>query len=397
MDHIRSSPGPQGGRRAALAALCCALAYAPALAAEPNPSDPLAFLQEETVSVTTKNPQSERRAPGVVTVITREEIVNSGARDLIDVLQQVPGFFFGQDTQGMVGIGFRGIWGHEGKISLIIDGQTMNELDYGTLQFGNHYPIDDIERIEIIRGPGSVVYGGFAELAVINVVTRSAQSLHGGAASWSYGTMDRAVGHDDVSLDLGGYAPGVKGLSGTLSGWYGQGNRSDGTYQDFSGRQVSLSGNNTLDPRFVNASLQYQGLSLRVIFDGYRTGTIDGFGQVIPRDTQTFPAQYAEAKYAFKPVEGLTLTPQFNYERQQPWLITNTNSNLYADRIEEMFTGTLTASYDALQDLNLLGGVSGYEELARLAGVTQPIIPQGPGLQRYFEDNKSARGCPGSS
>src|SRR5207253_3581733 len=57
-----------------------------------------------------------RDTPGVVTAISREEIVSSGARDLLEVLQLIPGFSFHTDVVGVVGAGFRGLWGHEGKV-----------------------------------------------------------------------------------------------------------------------------------------------------------------------------------------------------------------------------------------------------------------------------------------
>src|SRR5689334_11805921 len=92
--------------------------------------------------VASKVPQTYREVPGVITVITREEIMDSGARDLDDVLQLVPGFSLGVDVEAVVGIGVRGNWAHEGKVLLLIDGQQMNETLYSTNQLGNRYPID---------------------------------------------------------------------------------------------------------------------------------------------------------------------------------------------------------------------------------------------------------------
>jgi outer membrane cobalamin receptor len=94
----------------------------------------------------------------------------------MEVLRNVPGFEFGLDVEGVVGLGIRGNWAHEGKVVLFIDGQEMNESLYSTLQFGNHYPVEHIDRIEIIRGPGSALHGGFAAYAVINIITRTPKS-----------------------------------------------------------------------------------------------------------------------------------------------------------------------------------------------------------------------------
>ena len=80
-------------------------------------------------------------SPAVVTVISGDDIRATGARDLIDILYLVPGYFIGVDTQGVVGPGFRGMWGHEGKILLMIDGKEMNELLFSSMQLGNEFPV----------------------------------------------------------------------------------------------------------------------------------------------------------------------------------------------------------------------------------------------------------------
>jgi outer membrane receptor for ferrienterochelin and colicin len=128
-------------------------------------------------------------SPAVVTAVSAEEIRSSGARDLMDVLLLVPGFFFGVDVQGTIGPGFRGLWGQEGKILLLIDGKEMNEQLYSTMQLGHEFPVELIERVEVVRGPGSVIYGGNAELAVVNVITRNAQGSTDVLASATYGQM----------------------------------------------------------------------------------------------------------------------------------------------------------------------------------------------------------------
>ena len=89
----------------------------------------------------------------------------------------VPGFHFGVDVTNVVGVGVRGNWGHEGKVLMLIDGMEMNENLFSTLQFGQHYNLQNIEKIEIIRGPGSSIYGGFAELGVINIITKSGATM----------------------------------------------------------------------------------------------------------------------------------------------------------------------------------------------------------------------------
>src|SRR5262245_58403857 len=111
-------------------------------------------LLDTPISVASKaQARTARETPGVVTAMTREEIHASGARDLLEVLQLIPGFSFHSDVEGVVGAGFRGMWGHEGKVLLIVDGIELNELLYSTNPFGGHVPVQLIERVEVIRGP----------------------------------------------------------------------------------------------------------------------------------------------------------------------------------------------------------------------------------------------------
>src|SRR6187401_1647230 len=135
-----------------------------------------------------------RETPGIITLITSEEIQNSGARDLTDVLRLVPGFDVLQDLQFVMGIGLRGSWANEGKVLVMMDGQPFNELLYQTVAIGNRFPVDAIERIEIIRGPGSAIYGGSAEYGVINIITKAAESLNGVAVYGTGGFHKDAIG-----------------------------------------------------------------------------------------------------------------------------------------------------------------------------------------------------------
>lgn len=160
-------------------------------------------LMDVNVSVASQTPMTNREAPGIITVITQDEIKKSGANDLLEILKKVPGFDFGVDIQGVVGIGVRGNWANEGKVLLLWDGLEMNEDLYSTLQFGGHYSTEMINRIEIIRGPGSAMYGGNAEYAVINIITNNNAELNGVLASVSNSLMSKTFGSRGVSCAAG--------------------------------------------------------------------------------------------------------------------------------------------------------------------------------------------------
>src|SRR5262245_56056053 len=127
---------------------CCSIATAQD---QPQPQQPqaegekdyfelsLEELMSIPVSVASKSELPVRESPGIISVITEQEIKNSGARDLIDVLSLIPGVQFGSDVQGVAGISIRGNWAYEGKVLVLLDGQMMNETLFATVNIGNHF------------------------------------------------------------------------------------------------------------------------------------------------------------------------------------------------------------------------------------------------------------------
>ncbi len=261
---------------------------------------------------------SPRESPGIVTLITSEQIETSGARDLIDVLRMVPGFEFGVDVQGVVGVGLRGNWGHEGKILILMDGQEMNERNFATTQLGHHYPLQQIERIEIIRGPGSATYGGYAELGVINIITKKGKHLKGGSLSTTYGAYENALGRASTSFGIGN---SNDDLSFDLKGFYQVGNRSDRTYTDIYGDSYSMKDNSEIESVMFNAGLTYKGFSARMIYENYDLEQRDLFDAAMPQSVDlNFKGLYTDLKYDIKASDKVTITPNFRYKRQAPWI-----------------------------------------------------------------------------
>ncbi|NQZ09606.1 MAG: TonB-dependent receptor plug domain-containing protein, partial [Algicola sp.] len=140
--------------------------------------------------------------PSIISVVTREQILHSGARDLVDVLRMVPGFGIAHDTIGINSWGFRGIWGHEGKIMLLVDGAPFNDAAYGNVQLGRRFPVELISKIEIIRGPGAAKFGNYAELAVVRITTIG-KEMNGGYVDTNVRVMDDAFGSGEFTAAYG--------------------------------------------------------------------------------------------------------------------------------------------------------------------------------------------------
>ena len=129
----------------------------------------------DNVSIATSYSQPIQAAPAVTTVITAQQIRETGARNLIEILEFVPGFFIGHiavTTEPVIGVrGFTSSFNQ--TILILLDGIPQNEYVFGDrLTKMGIVPIDIIERIEIMRGPGSALYGADAYSAVINIVTQ---------------------------------------------------------------------------------------------------------------------------------------------------------------------------------------------------------------------------------
>jgi iron complex outermembrane receptor protein len=150
--------------------------------------------QVPTVVGASKHEQKITEAPAAVTIVTRDTIQKSGYRTLADLLRDVRGFYVTYDRAysyiGVRGMNRPGDYG--GRVLLTVNGQRMNEPIYDESFNGHDFPIDLdlVDRVEIIRGPGSTLYGNNAFLAVVNVITRRGRDVNGLEVSGSAGSFD---------------------------------------------------------------------------------------------------------------------------------------------------------------------------------------------------------------
>jgi outer membrane receptor for ferrienterochelin and colicins len=151
------------------------------------------LLEVEVVSSASKFPQSTREAPASITVINAEEIRRFGYRTLSDALRSVRGFYTTYD-RNYTYVGMRGFarpGDYNTRMLLLIDGQRLNDAIYDMAPIGTDSPLPMslIDRIEIIRGPGSSLYGSNALFGVINVVTKTGGARRGVQAEVQAGSL----------------------------------------------------------------------------------------------------------------------------------------------------------------------------------------------------------------
>ena len=129
-----------------------------------------------TLSTASRHLDNQRKTPAAITVIGADEITRYGWRTLADLLRSVAGIYTAYDrAYTYVGVrGFLQSGDYNARILLLIDGHHINENIFDSGLIGTEFPLDLslIDHVEILRGPGSSLYGTNAELAVVNVSTR---------------------------------------------------------------------------------------------------------------------------------------------------------------------------------------------------------------------------------
>lgn len=137
-------------------------------------------------------------APANVSIVTRADIANHGYRTLADLMASVRGFYVSNDRnyQYLGARGFNRPGDYNSRILLMVDGYRLNDPVYDQASIGNEFPLDLdlVERVEIVRGPGSSIYGSNAFFAVVNVITKKGRDLDGAGISAAAGSHGVAQG-----------------------------------------------------------------------------------------------------------------------------------------------------------------------------------------------------------
>lgn len=161
------------------------------------------FLAEiPTVFAASRLPQAAADSPVVTTVLDREMIRASGARDLVELFRLVPGFVVGYANAGKPVAAYHGLSGQfSQRMQVLLDGRSLyapylfGGIDWNTLPVN----LDDIERVEVLRGSNSASYGANALLGMVNIITRTGSQSAGGYVSSTVGN----AGIRDVAARIG--------------------------------------------------------------------------------------------------------------------------------------------------------------------------------------------------
>ncbi len=153
-------------------------------------------LMEMEVTTVTRTASTVGQSAAAVHVITQEDIRRSGATNIAEILRRVPGINVARIDNNKWAISARGFTERFGnKLLVQIDGRTVyNPVFTGVFWDVVDYPIEDIERIEIVRGPGASVWGSNAVNGVINIITRSSRETQRGLVTAGGGTEEHGFG-----------------------------------------------------------------------------------------------------------------------------------------------------------------------------------------------------------
>jgi outer membrane receptor protein involved in Fe transport len=185
----------------------------------------------ETVTVTaTRSATALANVPESVSVVTAAQIANTPAQGLDDVLRNLPGMTLneiGPDVGHPTAYNesMRGLPTTETRMLVMVDGVPVNDPFFGYIQW-NRIPLDNIERVEIVRGGGSPLWGNTAMGGVVNVITRAPQAdeLNLSASAGSYGSYDTSLhgsyaDEDWVKLSVNAAFTGTDGYQTTPASW----------------------------------------------------------------------------------------------------------------------------------------------------------------------------------
>lgn len=312
------------------------------------------------VAAASRKPLPARETPGVVTVLDGEEIRRSGARDLVDVLRMVPGYDFRLIVNNILGLGVRGHIGSDARVLMLVDGVEANEHRFGTAQFGLSFPIENIRRIEIVRGSALAMYGGAAEMGVINIVTRGAAELAGAEVSGTLGGVDSGRQSRAQFSAAAGLQSGAVSLSAHVAG--GRALRSDQRLAVRGGASYDMGEQDGVSPRYANIGLGIGKFRLRYLeedteVDSRLVGDIQADAWSVRQRAQSL---LAATEWSLS--EALTISPSLLWQSQSPRETRNPQGALTSQTRVERNQAKLGLAWSAGAPWHLAAGIDAVDE-----------------------------------
>jgi outer membrane receptor protein involved in Fe transport len=303
-----------------------------------------------TVTVATRTKVSVNKAPSIISVITEDEIKNSGAKNLEEVLRQVAGFYmqgYATYPDKIVNIRGLGLIGNPG-VKIMLNGHSSENIGDDNSGYLISFPVELIKKIEIIRGPGSALYGNEAMNGVINIIAKdekdpSAISAVYGSFGTYEGTAQLSYSQNDISLFL--FADAVH-------------SNGDPKLIEKDAALVQFPPGYSRAPGYTNEEFDFQNLFAKLSYKNFRlTGfykkskaepAVGPTGALTDNSDVRFDTAFAEAAYEYSPSSKIKLTARAYYDYN------------CSDLLYEFYSGKTTAFAPVFKDFPEGEGMLGH-------------------------------------
>lgn len=274
----------------------------------------------DSVFSASRREQKTWEAPASVSIVTRDEIKSFGYRSLADVLQAVPGLYTSND-RNYTYLGIRGFsrpGDYNSRVLLLIDGHRANDNIYDSALLAQEalVEVDSIERVEVIRGPSSSLYGSSAFFGVVNVITRRGAAVNGVEFSGEGGSFETFKGRVSAGHRF------KSGLEYFVSGSYYDSQGEDRLfYPEFNTPQSNHGVAESLDHErawHLFGKISYEDLTLSAGFNSRTKGIpTAAFGGAFndPRAESLDRAAYVDLKFDHEFANDLQLVARLNWHR----------------------------------------------------------------------------------
>jgi outer membrane cobalamin receptor len=274
------------------------------------------LIEKKLTSISNLREVLVEEVPMRVLILDKSELKSAGAQDLADAMLLIPGFSFGQDVDEVIGLSIRGQWAHEGKYLVMYNGIPINELDFGTFCFFQRIALNSVDRIEIIVGPGSVIYGGTAQLGVINIIhdniSENSSSVWG-----QVGITDDGISRESYGLNGNHFLGSETYLTYTAS--FIRGARSNFT-QNSGERSINYLDSTQSLSSEVYVRLQRKGLEFNYFMNNY-SFNVSNADYGVTKFNNSFSLGYSKSIS-----DKHTLVTRLLKSYQLPWTYKNTSN-----------------------------------------------------------------------
>jgi outer membrane receptor protein involved in Fe transport len=318
--------------------------------------------EEEMISTGSFKEAFLREAAGIMSVISAKNIQQTAARDLRELLSLVAGFdFCTEASDNVVTLMVRGNSASSAGLLLMVNDIMLNDIAYGTYIFGNRIPLENIEKIEIIRGTGSLQYGGTASLAVINIITKKHEQGIGSTCVVQNGVSEGKFSRHNLFFSASQRFNNKIDVSLTaFRGYLRQSNGTDSLLIYDSMQFINYADTNMATSTNISLSLRYKDFKMSLMYDDFESKNVFVAGGMYHKGI------YATISNTFQFGKKFSFTPLYSFRTQEPWNYYSHPNYVYAYNLNiRRHTLSGIFRYMPHEKFSLNFGVNFFEDVLR--------------------------------